>query len=308
MQCTDRFDAKLRILKKIMEQNKHDDKVWVSEAKRQFRAAKLFATEYVIAVMIGFIEARERKIDIPVWNATILHNRDQLLKYLLQEHDHKVRELVVPVRGIAGQSLFPPVLSFKNGISESSSPLTIGSGKLYYKLYSVDEGFDVGDAIEFAALGSILDPTSLRSHSRRRLQCARLTHVVWLLRTCSVDRMAAGCAAQQEQMDGSNAALGFMWLYDLFTQNKEIKFERPERRHQHTFASLAYSLFSDFDKPGTLQTILSTLMRNPWVCQTMPTVRGGFMGSGVVMPRDNEGAGQRAPTESCGSQMSEAQS
>ena len=88
-----------------------------------------------------------------------------------------------------------------------------------------------------------------------------------------------------------------MLMYDLLTRTKEIKFERLESRHQHTFVSLLFTRFSDFDKPGPLQSIIWTLIRNPWICDLMPKFDfGEFEGGQPQMHWSSNPSGDGALT------------
>ena len=81
---------------------------------------------------------------------------------------------------------------------------------------------------------------------------------------------------QGETLNGEHAGLGFLFLYELFTEAKRVRFtdkdEVMQSRGNHTFAALLFSLFASTGD-GLRESILSVLSRNPWVCKALPKWR-----------------------------------
>ena len=85
-----------------------------------------------------------------------------------------------------------------------------------------------------------------------------------------------------ETLNGDHASLGFLFLYELFTESKSVRFgsggmDNPAaRRANHTFASLMYGFFNmggaaaKQPSHGLRESLLTILTRNPWVAPAMP--------------------------------------
>ena len=232
--CDD-FDKKLKICKAVMMANKDKPGKWLPEARGQFRAEKKFSPDRVISALFEFIKQREGRIEMPPRDELLLHNRREVLHVLRREQEPGLSSLDVKLKSVKGNMPSAPgVLSLNASVSEASYPLVIGSGMLQYRFYSLDEGFSPEAAVQMLL--------SLR------------------------EAMQDG----GEGMTGGKLGYSFMLLYDILTKTKEIQFKRMELRHQHTFAALMLSMYKDHAQHGTLQAILWTLVRNPWICELMP--------------------------------------
>jgi hypothetical protein len=85
--------------------------------------------------------------------------------------------------------------------------------------------------------------------------------------------MASSAFTEGEVMNGEKVGLGFLFVYELFTETRKLRFMSREpkmvRRSQHTFSSLLLNFFGDATASGLRESILIILSRNPWICAVL---------------------------------------
>ena len=241
---------------KEVEKARHPEKALLKETKIALRAKSLYASEAQAMHIFRLIRQTKGQTDLEPRMQMLLDNRRACLDVLVHESATGAARCVREATVAAAQASCTYSSHLFDVPPCSRENLVMSDGVLRCAFLS-DKNVGVGRAVEW-------------------------------MRTM---------IAKGERMIGQQEVqISFLVPYEMFTFTREVSFQRPEPRHQHTFATLLSNQFVDYagfaKSPSIFNMILRLLARNPWVCSVMPQFDGASsekqMGFGTTSFKDSK--------------------